>query len=48
MVSVKYIEEVCKCGRKQGMNPINCSYCQSFAEARSLGEIPLVLKRSRK
>jgi hypothetical protein len=44
MVSVKYIEEECECGRKQGMNP-NCSYCNSFSEARTLGEIPIIMKK---
>jgi len=45
MVSVKYIEETCECGRKQGSN-IDCSYCNSFSEARTLGEIPLVSKEN--
>ena len=45
MVSVKHIEETCECGRKQGMNPTNCSYCNSFAEARTTGEIPIIMKR---
>jgi len=37
MVGVNYIEEICICGFKQGTN-LNCSYCKSFAEARTLGE----------
>ena len=44
MVSVKHIEETCECGRKQGSN-INCSYCNSFAEARTIGEIPIIMKK---
>jgi len=45
MVSVNYIEEICICGLKQGTN-LNCSYCKSFSEARTLGEIPIVLKEN--
>ena len=47
MVSVKYIEKECECGLKQGMNPINCSYCKSFAKSRTLGEIPIRAKNGR-
>lgn len=36
-------EENCECGMKQGTN-LNCSYCKSFAEARTVGEIYPKLK----
>lgn len=43
MVGIKYTEEICECGMKQGAN-INCSYCRSFAEAMTLGELTLRLR----
>ena len=45
MVSVKYIENICECRLKQGDNQ-DCSYCKSFSEARTLGEIPIVSKEN--